>query len=261
MEKIRKMFQDLFTTNPLDSNVYDITLKEKAHEDGYFSLELKEDKVIFRGLMQITLLAEKDQFFRKGLEEFISDPEEADKLAAKYIHAYNKSCSQYITPFLHEHNYVVEGDGEPEWIVFYKKDMTEDFLNCQKNRDAIMAVSEAVDKVGFHLIFKDMKQKYFGTKSQMIKEAKENYILQKQQLFNKEELNKPVDKLEKQKAKTTPAVKPLQIKIFSNFDKSILENQTNQWLAQNSEIEINGLEFNTCSFGDKVESNIFIVYK
>jgi len=256
------MCKDLFTPNPLDPNVYDITLKEKVHEDGYFSLELNDNKVWFRGIMQITLLSEKDQVFRKGLEQFISNEEEADKLATKYIHAYNKACSQHLTPFLHEPNYTVEGDGEPEWIVFYKKDLTKEFANCQKNRDAIMVISETVDRAGFHLVFKEMKQNYFGARSQMLKEAKENYIFAKQELLAKDKSQQPINTAEN--VPSTPSqtkIKPLQIKIFSDLDKKALEGQVNQWLSENTNVEINGLEFNTCPFENKVEGNIFIVYK
>lgn len=264
MNKIKKMAEELFTPNPLDHNVYDITLKEKVHQDGYFSLEFKEAKVFFRGLFELTLLDEQDKAFRKGLEQFIHDQEELDKLAIKYIHAYNKSCSVKITPFLHEKNYSVEGDGEPEWVVFYKKEVTELFSKFEKNKDMIMTISEEVDRAGFNIIFKEIKEYYFGTRSQMLKEAREKYVLEKQKILQKEgkgTVNQPVKQAESIPNKTKEHPSSFQIKIFSNTDKQVLEMEVNKWLVENSILELNGLEFNTCSLENKVESNIFIVYK
>jgi len=243
MENIRKMLEELFTPNPLDPNVYDITLKEKVYEDGYFSIELINGKTFFRGLLQITLLDKNDQVFRKGLEQFIQNQEELNDIALKYINAYNKACSMHINPYLQEKNYTVEGDGEPEWIILYKKDMTEEFAKCEKNRDMIMVISDEVAKVGYNLVFRDIKEKYFGTKNQMLKEAKEKYIVEKGNALKKEtggQLNQPLNKAESPTVHTKAviAAKPLQIKIFSNTDKKILEKEVNSWLAGNTNIEL-----------------------
>lgn len=266
MEKIRKMVEELFTPNPLDSDVYDITLKEKVHEDGFFSLQFNGNQVYFRGLLQITLLEENDQVFRKGLEQFVPNPEELNKLAIKYIHAYNKTCSMHINPYLQEKNFTVEGDGEPEWIILYKRDITNDFAKCERNRDMIMIISEEVARVGFALVFKDIKEKYFGTRNQMLKEAKEKYILEKRKSLKNEigdEPNQPLNRTKPPSVATrgNPPARPLQIKIFSSTDKLVLEKEVNKWLAENIQVELQGLEFNTCSLEKQIEANIFIVYK
>ena len=266
MEKIKKMVEELFTPNPLDPNVYDITLKEKVHEDGFFSLEFNGSQVYFRGLLQITLLEENDQVFRKGLEQFAHNLDELNKLAIKYIHAYNKSCSMHINPYLQEKNFTVEGDGEPEWIILYKRDITNDFAKCERNRDMIMTISEEVARVGFGLVFKDIKEKYFGTRNQMLKEAKEKYILEKRKSLKNEiddQPNQPLNRTQPPTAPTrgNPPPRPLQIKIFSDTDKVVLEKEVNKWLAENVQVELQGLEFNTCSLEKQIETNVFIVYK
>jgi len=258
MEKIRKMAEDLFALNPLDTNVYDITLKEKMYEDGYFSLKFEGEKVLFEGAFQITLLEENDKIFRKGLEQFIQDPEKINALAKKYIHAYNKACSMHINPYLQENNCTVEGDGEPEWIILYQKDLTKEFVQCEKNRDMIMVISEEVARVGFNLVFQDMREKYFATRNQMLKEAKEVYVLEKKKLFKNEPGKTQPPSVS---ADSKSIAKPLQIKIFSHLDKQELEKEVNHWLKENNTAEIQGLEFNTCSWESQVESNIFLVYK
>lgn len=256
MERFRQIFQELFTLNPVEPNIFDITPKEKVNEDGYYSLEIANDKIYFRGVIQVILLDDKNQAFRKGLEQFSIDQDLTDKLATKYIHIFNKAASQHLNQFLHENEYTVEGDGDPEWIIIYKKDITEDLAKCQKNRDVIMTISNTVEKTSFRLVFNEIQRNYIFARNAMIKEAKENYIFQKQQSGQpKTQASTPATptKIE--------ATKALQIKLFSDTDKQALEKQVNQWLKENSHLEINGLEFHASSLGNQVESNIFIVYK
>lgn len=260
MQKIKKMFDDLFTPNPIESNIYDITSKDKINEDGYFSLEIIDKKIIFRAVLQVFLLDEKDKAFRKGLEQFIKNEEEADKLASKYIHAFNKACSQHLTPFLHEPSYIVEGDGEPEWTIIYKDDMTEEFKKCSKNKDAIMAVSYATEKTAFRIVFNLIQKDYAGAKASMIKEAKDSFIIEKQQLLASQDQKNAHKETNNQ---PTPVANSnnLKIKIFSHTDKQSLETEVNNWLANNKQIELNGLEFKVCPLDRQIESTVFLVYK
>lgn len=213
---------------------------------------MKDKKVILNGQIKVTLLDEEDPHFCKGLENYLETDGERRQISRKYIKALNQMFSTHITPFLREPNFDVAGDGEPDWTVIFRKDITEAVNKCEKNRDLIMMLAEEIEKTSFSLTYRDNQRYYAGTKSNMMKEAKEKNLEEKLQKQQPQTTVKQTD---------TKAVSTLKVKIFSNSDKTALEKEFNQWFSERPELDLNGLECKTCSINDKIENSIFVLYK
>ena len=254
LENLKQSLGELFSPLPQKQNIFNITTQDKVYQDGYFFVELENEKVILNGQLKIMLLDEEDPHFCKGLENYLETDGERRQISRKYIKALNQMFSTHITPFLREPNFDVSGDGEPDWTVIFKKDITEAVNKCEKNRDLIMLLADEIEKTSFALTYRDNQRYYAGTKSNMMKEAKEKdreEKLQKQQ---------PKPQAEVKQADTS-AAPTLKVKIFSNSDKTALENEFNQWFSERPELDLNGLECKTCSVNDKIENSIFVLYK
>lgn len=223
-----------------------------------YSLEITEEKLKLQGITKIIMLQDND--------------------------AYNQACCSEVFPYLFEKNYLVEGDGEPNWYVIFNKELSHILPNCYNQEQLLIIFRQEIRDCQLNLLDQSIREHYNQYHKCILEESKdlkEESNKQDNNEFLKEIIDLLTDLVNRIPIQTSSSTdncqtstnlstnttldscsnRPQQIQIFRDTDACNLMGVINSWLAFNSNLEIVSIDLSTSTIGDEVEFIIVIIYK